>query len=77
MTHSVKYLRKASKKVINKIYSQIEAKRLEKANAFITDMLNSRFRDMLGGLDTIESSEGLNKGLQKDKLLNPNVQFGL
>lgn len=53
---------------------QLEAKRLEKTNAFVTNMLISRFADMLGGLDGIESSAQPDKELQKDKLLMRDVE---
>ena len=71
---SVKYLKKASAKVVEKIHKQVERKRLEKASAFITDMLLSRFADMLGGLDAVASSEELNNDLQKDGLLKRDVE---
>ena len=74
ISQSVKYLRKASEKAINKIYKQVEAKRLEKANDFVTDILISRFAGMLGGFDAIESSAELDKELQRDKLLKRDVQ---
>ena len=46
---SGKYLQKTSAKVINKIYKEVESKRLEKANVFVTDVIISRFADTLGG----------------------------
>lgn len=71
---SVKYLKKASAKVINKLYQDFESKRLEKANSFLTDMLISKFASVLGGLDAIASEEELNSDLQKDKLLKRDVE---
>ena len=71
---SVKVIRKASEKTINKIYAQYEAKQADKANSFLTDMLISRFSDLLGGLDAIESSEELGKELRADKLLRRDVK---
>ena len=47
INQSVKYLKKSSAKVLEKIHKQMEGKRLEKANAFITDMLLSKFADTL------------------------------
>lgn len=71
---SVKYLQKASAKDLEKIHKKMKDKRLEKANAFITDMLLSRFADTLDGLDAIASSEELNNDLQKDKLLKRDIE---
>ena len=47
INQSVKYLKKSSAKVLEKIHKQMEGKRLEKANAFITDMLLSKFAGTL------------------------------
>ena len=71
---SVKVIRKASEKTINKIYTEYEAKQADKPNSFLTDMLISRFSDLLGGLDAIESSEELGKELRADKLLRRDVK---
>ena len=54
---SVSYIQKASQKVINKIYSEYERKRLENANEFFTHLLISKFSSTLGGLDAIDSPE--------------------
>ena len=46
----------------------------KKANAFLTDLLISKFADLLGGLEAIESSDELEKDLTKDKLLRRDVK---
>ena len=74
ITQSVKNLKKSSDKVILKIYSEYEVKQAEKANVFLTDLLISKFSDILGGLEAIESSEELEKELAKDKLLKHDVK---
>ena len=51
---SVAYIKKASKKVIGKLYEEYERKRLRKANEFITDSLISKFAKKLGGMNPIE-----------------------
>ena len=70
---SVNYIKKASQKVINKLYTEYERKRMQKANEFLTDLLISRFANTLGGLDAIESPEELTKELKKDELLKRDV----
>ena len=70
---SVAYIKKASQKVINKLYTEYERKRMQKANEFLTDLLISRFTNTLGGFDAIESPEGLTKELNKDELLKRDV----
>ena len=67
-------MKKASNKVILKIYKEYETQQAEKANAFLTDLLISKFSDFLGGLEAIESSEELEKDLVKDKLLKRDVK---
>ena len=63
---SVANLKKASGRVVLKIYEEYEMKQAEKANALT---------DLLGGLEAIESSEALEKELSKDKLLRRDVKF--
>ena len=71
---SVSNLKKASGKQILKIYAEYE-RQVEKANQFLTDLLISKFSDLLGRLEAIESSETLEKELAKDKLLKRDVKF--
>ena len=72
---SVAQLKKASGKQVMKIYAEYERQQTEKANAFLTDLLMSKFSDLLGGLEAIESSDELEKDLSKDKLLRRDVKF--
>ena len=72
---SVAQLKKASGKQVLKIYSEYERQQAEKANVFLTDLLISKFSDLLGGLEAIESSDELEKDLSKDKLLRRDVKF--
>ena len=71
--YKVSQLKKASGKVILRIYAEYEMKEAEKANAFLTGLLISKFSD-LGGLEAIESSDELEKDLSKDKLLGRDVK---
>ena len=73
MDKSVAYIKKASGKVIDKLYTEYERKRMQKANEFLTDMLISKFANTLGGLDAIESPEKLSNDLKKDELLKRDV----
>ena len=70
---SVAHIKKASQKVINKLYTEYECKRMQKANEFLTDLVISRFFKTLGGLDAIESPEALSNELKKDELLKRDV----
>ena len=74
ISQSVQNLKKASNKVILKIYAEYEVKQAEKANVFLTDFLISKFSDLLGGFEAIESSEELEKELSKDKLLKRDLK---
>ena len=62
---NVKTIKKASNKIIERYYNEYERKRMQKANEFPTDQLISKFSDALGGLDAIESPEGLEDELKK------------
>ena len=70
---SVAYIKKASQKVIDKLYTEYERKRMQKANEFLTDLLISKFSNTLGGLDAIESPEELTNDLKKGELLKRDV----
>ena len=74
ISQSVQNLKKASDNVILKIHAEYEVKQAEKTNAFLTDLLISKFVDLLGGLDPIESSDELGKELVNDKLLKRDVK---
>ena len=70
---SVTYIKKASQKVINKLYTEYERKQMQKADELLTDLLISKFANTLGGPDAIESPEELTKDLKKDELLKRDV----
>ena len=70
---SVSYIKKASHKVINKLYTEYVCKRMQKANVFLTDMVISKFCSTLGGFEAIESPKELYKELDKDELLKRDV----
>ena len=70
---SVSYIKKASQKIIDKLYTEHERKRMQKANEYLTDLLISKFSSTLGGLDAIESPDVLSDELKKDKMLKRDV----
>ena len=74
ISQSVQNIKKSNNKVIEKIYKDYEIKQAEKANLFLTDLLISKFSDLLGGLEAIENSKELEKELQNDKLLRRDVK---
>ena len=54
LDQSVKYIMKASVKIVNKTYSEYEEIRMQKAIEFLTDLVISKFSSLLGGFDTIQ-----------------------
>ena len=70
---SVKYIRKASSKIIAKLYAEYKEKRLQRANKFLKDLLISKFSRFLWGLDEIESPDVMEDELRKDDLLRRDV----
>lgn len=74
ISKSVAYINRASANVIEKVYAEYEAKRLEKATEFLTDQFLWKFSAMLGGLDAIESPEEMEKELKHDPLLRKDVE---
>ena len=68
-----KYIRKANRKIIEKIYREHDRNRQRKANEFLTDLIISKFASVLGGVDAIESPEDLKSELSRDELLRRDV----
>ena len=64
--HTVKYIKKVSSKVVQKLHKEYNKKRMQRAE-FLTDMLISKFIRFMGGLDMIDSVE------KKDELLRQDV----
>ena len=67
-------VKKASSKIVEKLYSKYERQRMQKANEFLTDQLISKFASVLDGLDAIESPDVLSDELRKDDLFKNDVQ---
>lgn len=70
----MKYIKKASAIVIDKLYSEYEKKRAQKANEFLTELVISKFSGLLGGLDAIEDPRKMEEELSKDKHLKRDVE---
>ena len=62
---SIAYIKKVSKKVINKKHAKYQRKSMEDAYDFLTDLSISLFAKTLGGFDVVESPDVLFKELQK------------
>ena len=71
---SVKYIEKANSKVIRKIYVKYQMKEQEKNNAVLTDVLITKFSELMGMLNTVPSGELLAAELKEDKLLQRDIK---
>ena len=58
-SQSVKYLKKASDKVICKLYAEYLYREQDKTNAVLADTLIVKFADLLEMLDTVPSAKDL------------------
>ena len=74
LTQSVKYIKKASNKVINKLHSEYVYMQQDKTNEILADVLIVKFSELMGILDTVASSDELTSELREDKLLQGNVK---
>ena len=74
VSQSVKYIKKASNRVICKLYAEYEYIQQDKTNAILADVLIVKFSELMGMLDTVASSEELTNELREDKLLQGNVK---
>ena len=71
---SVKYIEKANSKVIRKIYAKYQMMEQDKNNAILSDVLITKFSELMGMLNTVPSGELLAAELREDKLLKRDVK---
>ena len=71
---SVKCIEKANNKVIKKIYAKHQMKEQDKNNAVLTDVLITKFSELMGMLNTVPSGELLAAELREDKLLQRDIK---
>ena len=71
---SVKYIEKANSKVVRKIYAKYQMKEQEKNNAILSDVLITKFSELMGLLNTVPSGELLAAELREDKLLQRDIK---
>ena len=62
---SVKCIEKANNKVIKKIYVKYQMKEQDKNNAVLTDVLITKFSELMGMLNTVPSGETISGGTQR------------
>ena len=71
---SVKYIEKANSKVIRKIYAKYQMVEQDKNNAILSDVLITKFSELMGMLNTVPSGELLAAELREDKLLKRDIK---
>ena len=71
---SVKCIEKANNKVVRKIYAKHQMKEQDKNNAVLTDVLITKFSELMGMLNTVPSGELLAAELREDKLLQRDIK---
>ena len=71
---SVKCIEKANNKVVKKIYAKHQMKEQDKNNAVLTDVLITKFSELMGMLNTVPSGELLAAELREDKLLQRDIK---
>ena len=74
ISQSVKYIKKASNKVISKLYAEYEYIQQDKTNELLADVLIVKFSELMGMLETVPSGDALAAELKEDKLLQGNVK---
>ena len=77
VSQSVKYIKKASDKVICKLYAEYIYKEQDKTNAVLANTLIVKFADLLEMLNTVPSAKDLALELKEDKLLQGNVKTAI
>ena len=74
ISQSVKYIEKASNKVVRKIYAKYQMMEQDKNNAILSDVLITKFSELMGMLNTVPSGELLAAELREDKLLKRDIK---
>ena len=74
ISQSVKYIKKASDKVISKLYAEYLMIEQDKSNTILADVLITKFSDLMGMLETVPSGDLLAAELKEDKLLQGNIK---
>ena len=74
ISQSVKYIKKASNRVICKLYAEYEYMQQDKTNAILADTLITKFAELMEMLETVPSGDALAVELREDKLLQGNVK---
>ena len=71
---SVRCIEKANNKVVKKMYAKYQMKEQDKNNAVLTDVLITKFSELMGMLNTVPSGELLAAELKEDKLLQRDIK---
>ena len=71
---SVKCIEKANNKVVRKIYAKYQMMEQDKNNAILSDVLITKFSELMGLLNTVPSGELLAAELREDKLLKRDIK---
>ena len=77
VSQGVKYIKKASDKVICKLYAEYLYREQDKTNAVLADTIIVKFADLLEMLNTVPSAKDLAVELKEDKLLQGNVKTAI
>ena len=74
ISQSVKYIKKSSDKVISKLHAEYLMIEQDKNNAILSDVLITKFSELMGMLQTVPSGELLAAELREDKLLQGDIK---
>ena len=74
ISQSVKYIKKASDRVISKLHAEYLLIEQDKNNAILSDVLITKFSELMGMLQTVPSGELLAAELREDKLLQGDIK---
>ena len=77
VSQSVNYIKKASDKVICKLYANYVYREQEKTNTVLAETLIVKFADLMEMLDQVSSAKDLATELKEDKLLQGNVKAAI
>ncbi|CAB3997577.1 Hypothetical predicted protein, partial [Paramuricea clavata] len=72
--YTSKYIKKASEKTLENIYKDYERQRLENTNNQLTDVIITKFSELMQALDAVKDAEGMKKELEENDLLRKDIK---
>ena len=72
--HTAKFIENATKETLKKIYDEYQSKELDEVNEKVTDVLITKFSELMVKLDLVKDNVSLEDDLGKNELFKRDVK---